>query len=101
MNSILTPDQSLVGQSRTGRVIVFDRQQTIIDDLDVSDGELNGSEVWLDFANVEIVNSADLSALIRFSLRMRRQEKTVYALNVGQAVEEIFSITRFPVLRTA
>ena len=87
--------------AETVSVIIFDPGQRITDELDVDDGELNESEVWLDFANVETVNSAELSALIRFTLRMRQLGKTVCACHVGSELEVIFELTRFRITRIA
>ena len=80
----------LPGQS----TIVFDHCLPLGDQLCSAEDETDG-DVWLDFAAIETINSADLSALIRFSLRMRHLDRSVFLCHVGQHLRDIFEITRF------
>lgn len=93
-----TSEKRLVNDAlrQPGTAIVFDGRESIVDELSVSLDDIMGSEIWLDFSNVDIVNSLDLSALIRFRLRMLRHGKSLRVCNVGLILSEIFAITRFP-----
>jgi anti-anti-sigma regulatory factor len=75
-------------------VIVLDQGFPLADQLS-ADEERSNRDVWLDLANIEAIDSADLSALIRFSLRMRQLDRSVFLCHVGQHLKEIFEITRF------
>jgi anti-anti-sigma regulatory factor len=75
--------------------IVFEQRETMVKELEDWDDNCGGPDVWLDFANVEIVNSAELSALIRFCLRLRQLGKSIRACHVCEHLEELFGVTRF------
>jgi anti-anti-sigma regulatory factor len=87
-----SPPDSLISGAKK---IVFAQDATIADQLCIAEDELDETDIWLDFANIEVINSAELSALIRFSLRMRQPERSVYMCHVGAQVAETFEITRF------
>ncbi len=75
--------------------IVFEPSVSVADQLGAAVAEPATTDVWLDFENVDTVNSVELSALIRYTLQLRRQEKTVVLCNVGPHLARIFEITRF------
>ena len=83
-------------QARRGPTIVFAARESIRDQLSDNDGSFPDPEIWLDFANVEIVSSAELSAMIHFRLRMTKLGKRLEVCNVGPILQDIFELTRFP-----
>lgn len=87
-----TPLDSLVSDAKT---IQFDPSTSIAEQLDAADQYFEATGVCLDFAAIETVSSAELSALIQFALQLRRREKSVAIRNVGPHLDEIFAITRF------
>ena len=94
MSMALDPSETTL-ESSMARSKKFFLDQSISIAEQLSGHELDERDVCLDFANIEGVNSAELSALIRFALRMRRQEKSVFLSHVGRHLQEIFEITRF------
>jgi anti-anti-sigma regulatory factor len=52
-------------------------------------------DVTLDLRRAAKINSADLTALIGFCVKMRLQQKNVVLDNVPAAIQEIFDLTRF------
>lgn len=87
-----SPPDSLMPGAKT---IVFEQDSSIADQLCMAEKAFDETDIWLDFANVEVINSAELSALIRFSLRMRQLDRSIYMCHVGAHVAETFEITRF------
>ena len=79
-----------------GPTIVFRARDSILEQLNASNGDFPEPDIWLDFVNVEIVSSADLSEMIRFRLQMAKLGKHLRVCNVGPILREIFEITRFP-----
>lgn len=95
----VSPSGSL---ARGVTTIVFERTAEIVDQLRAAEEEqFEATDVCLDFAEIDTVSSADLSALIRFSLRVRRLDKSISMSNVSPPLEAIFEITRFGVWSTS
>ena len=98
IDSYAGPSDSAISEIRR---IVLNPDASIADQLSAAEVEVDASGVCLDFANIEIVSSAELSALIRFSLRMRQLELSIVMSHVGPDLQQIFEITRFGVWSTS
>ncbi len=85
----------MLNREKPVRVIRFHANQRMADALKHGADEVDEPEIWLDFAGVEAVTSAELSALIRFTLDVRQLGKSVFACNVGAGLQDLFGITRF------
>ena len=82
-------------------MIVLDPDVSIMDQLRVEKLPVHASDICLDFARLESMNSAELGAMIRFLLDVKRQFTNVSLGNVGPHLEEIFEITRLRRVITA
>ena len=98
IDSYAVPSDSAISEMRR---IVLNPDASMADQLSTAEVAVDASGVCLDFANIEIANSAELSALIRFSLRMRQREMSIVMSHVGPDLQQIFEITRFGVCSTS
>lgn len=83
-------------QVRRGPTIVFTARDSILEQLNARNGSFSEPDIWLDFTNVEIVSSAELSAMIHFRLQMVKSGKRLRVCNVGPILRDIFELARFP-----
>jgi anti-anti-sigma factor len=60
--------------------------------------ELGQSDVVLDFANVQFLNSVGLTILITLNKQLRAAEGRLILINVQPAVREVFAATRLDTL---
>jgi anti-anti-sigma regulatory factor len=75
-------------------VVEFDEGESIPRTLATLDPH-ESSDIALDFSQIEKINSADLSALIVFCVKMRSEQKKVILENVPPMIHELFDLTRF------
>ncbi|MDP6445336.1 MAG: hypothetical protein QGG36_22475 [Pirellulaceae bacterium] len=52
-------------------------------------------DLWLDFSQITMIGSEELSHLIRFCVHLRQSGVRIHATNVSPLLEEVFEVTRF------
>ena len=66
----------------------------VLDEFELSHGELSAEEVVLDLRDVRQIRSAELSRLIELRLTLQSQSRRLVLANVEREVREVLAITR-------
>lgn len=77
------------------RCVTFAGRFSLAEELAEAASSIQERQVQLDFSNVDAIGSVELTALIRFVLRMREGDTNVVVENASEIVGDVFRITKF------